>query len=71
MPIYEYICEDCGKRFERLVLSQAEPIACPHCASQRHTLQFSVFQTVSPARSASEPCNAPGCAWTPRGCGCN
>ncbi|MFN2290070.1 MAG: FmdB family zinc ribbon protein [Anaerolineae bacterium] len=40
MPIYEYRCEDCGERFERLTLSigQDPPhLICPTCSS--HSLQ--------------------------------
>ena len=51
MPIYEYLCEDCGARYEQIVLSKSTKIACPKCASQRHTLQISVFSP--PARNGS------------------
>ena len=36
MPIYEYRCNECGKRFETLFLSaqQASDIRCKHCESQ-------------------------------------
>lgn len=30
MPIYEYRCQQCGHRFERLV-RRGEPVACPAC----------------------------------------
>jgi len=43
MPIYEYLCDDCGTRYEQIVLSKGAKIACPKCSSQRHTLQLSVF----------------------------
>jgi putative FmdB family regulatory protein len=43
MPIYEYVCDDCGKHYEQIVLSSSQEIACPSCASRRHTLQLSVF----------------------------
>lgn len=38
MPIYEYICQDCGSRFEKFVrsiIAKVEP-ECPGCGS-RHT----------------------------------
>lgn len=40
MPIYEYVCQDCGTRFEslRLMRDADAPIACKQCASQ-HTLR--------------------------------
>ncbi len=33
MPIYEYECEDCGAKFERLRKSQDadRPAQCPYC----------------------------------------
>jgi putative FmdB family regulatory protein len=36
MPIYEYRCRQCRKKFEHIHLSTgcAETICCPHCKSQ-------------------------------------
>jgi putative FmdB family regulatory protein len=33
LPIYEYACDSCGHRFEKLVRVGAEPPPCPECAS--------------------------------------
>jgi putative FmdB family regulatory protein len=33
MPIYEFECQECGVRFEELVASRAETVACPECGS--------------------------------------
>ena len=43
MPIYEYVCSDCGLKFELLrPLSQAnEGASCPHC----HNSAKRVFST--------------------------
>jgi len=43
MPIYEYICEDCQTRFEKIVFNKAQEIACPKCAGKRNAIQLSVF----------------------------
>lgn len=43
MPIYEYVCDDCGERYERIVMNQSAKVACPKCASAKHTIQLSVF----------------------------
>ncbi len=37
MPIYEYECENCGTRFERMQSIQAEPVReCPECSGSVH-----------------------------------
>jgi putative FmdB family regulatory protein len=34
MPIYEYKCQKCGHKFEKLVFGEEE-IKCPECNSRR------------------------------------
>ncbi len=34
MPIYEFICRDCGNKFEELVRLEEETINCPKCSSK-------------------------------------
>ena len=37
MPIYEYQCEKCGVRFERLQHMSADPVSsCPECGGPVH-----------------------------------
>ena len=43
MPIYEYVCDDCGAQYERLVMKQNTAITCPKCESAKQTVQLSVF----------------------------
>jgi len=43
MPIYEYVCDDCGAHYERIVMNGSTVVTCPQCASQRNTIQLSVF----------------------------
>ena len=86
MPIYEYVCEECSARYEKLVRATAESngrpkpaatfdgeaVACPKCGSKKATLQFSTFSTTANSSSVSaESCEAPVCMRTPRGCGCH
>lgn len=47
MPIYEYVCEHCGTKYEKIVLSKAQEIACPNCESTKNKLQLSVFSARS------------------------
>ncbi|MBX3235965.1 MAG: zinc ribbon domain-containing protein [Nitrospiraceae bacterium] len=46
MPMYEYICQDCGKKSTIVVtLKQHEKgeVECPHCKSRKLQQQFSGF----------------------------
>lgn len=37
MPVYEYECESCGRRFERLQSMNDEPVRqCPECSGIVH-----------------------------------
>jgi putative FmdB family regulatory protein len=54
MPIYDYLCKDCGKRFE-MVLTLAEyekqPVVCPHCSSGHVEQEFKSFFAVTSKKS--------------------
>ena len=44
MPIFEYRCEDCGTRFEKLVRSSdTDGPHCPHCGAARLEQELSTF----------------------------
>jgi putative FmdB family regulatory protein len=45
MPLYEYVCKECGLRFDVLrSMSQADaPIACQGCRSKETERALSVF----------------------------
>ena len=47
MPIYEYVCEECETRFEKIVINKQQEIACPKCASKKASVQLSVFATAN------------------------
>ena len=34
MPIYEFVCDECGERFEELVPAGTEAVACSACGSE-------------------------------------
>jgi putative FmdB family regulatory protein len=71
MPIYEYVCDDCNERYERIVLSQSQAITCPKCSSAKHTIQLSVFASPSNGKSAANPSSSPGGGGCCGGCGCH
>jgi len=52
MPLYEYTCRKCSKRFETLVFGTEKP-ACPKCHSNDLEKLFSAF-AVSGAERKSE-----------------
>jgi len=51
MPIYEYLCESCGDKFERLVRRTEEVLesGCPSCGQKHLRQEYSTFA----ARAAS------------------
>jgi putative FmdB family regulatory protein len=60
MPLFEYLCQDCGRSFEKIVPRYDSPADCIHCNSERVEKQLSVFAVAggSTSESASE---GPGC----------
>jgi putative FmdB family regulatory protein len=66
MPIYEYACNGCGRRFEKLVRRFGEDVSCPGCESASVDKQLSVFAvgaSASPSAGAASACGVPeaGC----------
>ncbi|MEW6180068.1 MAG: zinc ribbon domain-containing protein [Chloroflexota bacterium] len=49
MPLYEYICEDCGTRFDafRSINEADRPISCKKCFSQHTHRALSLFFAAS------------------------
>ena len=63
MPIFEYKCESCGTKFEKL-LRRAEDrsgLACPDCGQDHLSQQYSTFAARANGLSAaSEMPSCPG-----------
>jgi len=70
MPMFEYKCNKCGKKFEFLQLSgRDEKVVCPECNSGNIEKQLTVFRAKKNSRSGSdsqgtccgmgEPCDSP------------
>jgi putative FmdB family regulatory protein len=52
VPIYEYRCEECGKRSSALLSSFSSPDpVCPHCGKPALRRLVSTFATVSSGES--------------------
>jgi len=61
MPIYEYRCNGCGKKFEELVSGTATELACPACGSKETQKLLSVFAAATGSNNVSTACPQPGC----------
>ena len=69
MPIYEYICSNCSKKFEALVQGKNKP-ACPECKSTHLEQQLSVFAVAGgSAKSGGAQTGPCGACGDPRGPG--
>jgi putative FmdB family regulatory protein len=74
LPIYEYVCDDCGAEYERIVLNAGTKVTCPHCASAHSTIQLSVFAAhgnsakASGGSSSSGSSSGGGCCGGACGC---
>lgn len=44
MPIYEFRCKDCNKKFEKLVLGKEVDLYCPKCQGKDIERLFSKFR---------------------------
>ena len=75
MPIFEYICQGCGKKFEAIVYgsNQAE---CPSCHGRKLEQQLSVFAVATSGSGTSSasadagpsPCGSCGHPGGPGSC---
>ena len=65
MPIFEYACDDCGTKFEKLLrrVTEADGVRCPSCGQDHLTTQYSTFAAHAKAGvSAAQPdCGAGMC----------
>jgi putative FmdB family regulatory protein len=55
MPIFEYTCEKCAYKFDRLVLQAESEVKCPICQSQVKKLYSSFTVGHSPAAASNLP----------------
>jgi putative FmdB family regulatory protein len=53
MPIFEYLCEDCGSKFEKLVRRPGvDEVLCPSCGQSHLEQQHSTFAAHSNGRAS-------------------
>ncbi len=61
MPLYEYACRDCGRRFETLrrMDERLAPADCPDCGGRRTSLAMSapgMVGAATPGAAAADGC---------------
>jgi len=63
MPIYEYRCEDCGTKFEKLVRRSngAPEIECPSCGQKHLKQELSTFAAHANGLNSPEPPKPSSC----------
>ena len=70
MPIFEYICKDCGVAFEKIVPRYDSEAECAHCNSANVEKQLSVFAVAGPSNSEASDAGCGRCgASQPGMCG--
>jgi putative FmdB family regulatory protein len=77
VPIYEYTCKSCDKKFEKLVRAMSSAtngakVKCPECGSTRTARSFSVFAVGADGGKASTAVPGPEmcqCGRVPGTCG--
>ncbi len=69
MPIYEFVCRACGKRFEALVrIGQEKTVCCEACGSGEIQKLFSAFgigggaSRIKTASAGCTSCSSKSCA---------
>ncbi len=66
MPLFEYECRECGRRFEALVVGSRKA-SCPSCGSEDLEKQLSTFgvggfsSTSTRVGACGQPAPAGGC----------
>jgi putative FmdB family regulatory protein len=54
MPVYDYLCKDCKKRFEEVLTfseHDKEDVKCPHCGSKNVEQEAAEFFAVTSRKS--------------------
>jgi len=69
VPIYEYACQSCDAKFEKLVrtMGHNEPAECPECGSKKTARTLSVFAALGEGKKGEQEippmcgrCGGPG-----------
>lgn len=54
MPIFEFVCSECGKEFDILIsASKKDQVECPACGSSQLKKKLSSFSTTGGSKPSS------------------
>ena len=68
MPLYEYLCLDCGQQSELLITGSSDEPRCRSCGSSSLKKLLSAHASLSGGRGNSMPCHGdPHCCETSPG----
>ena len=72
MPLFEYVCNDCGTEFEKIVPTSTSQVECKSCLSVKVEKQLSVFAVAGNSSSDAMPegCGSGGCQAPAPGMNC-
>lgn len=70
MPIYEYVCGQCGATFDELIrtASDEKTLRCPKCDAPQVTRKLSTFAAHAASAPTSPPPGCGSCAANGGGC---
>jgi putative FmdB family regulatory protein len=73
MPIYEYKCDTCEAKFEKLIRRETDELelSCPSCGERHLSQQYSTFAPHAGGAAAPAPKCPSGMCRTPGMCGMN
>lgn len=61
MPIFEYLCKDCGQAFEKIVPRYDSSADCIHCNSENVEKQLSVFAIAASSKDSAADAGCSRC----------
>lgn len=64
MPLYGFVCQECGEEFEELILggSNTDDVRCPKCNAKNVERQLSLVAAMSRSGSSSGSTLSSSCA---------
>ena len=64
MPLYEYLCQECGQEFEKIMRfdQSDERPACPGCKSENTQKRISVFASAGMGNSSFSSSASSSCS---------